>query len=100
MSGKKKKLDFTVRPSVAKEDLPADAERWVRGEQPPEKTAEKRAGEGPQKRLTLNLPSDLHTAFKIHCAREGETIQDKVRDMIEREVAPAAPPPERPADDH
>jgi ParG protein len=91
MKGKKKQLDFTVRPRGAKADLPADADRWVRGAKGPEKAAE----EGPQKRLTLNLPADLHTAFKTHCVREGVTIQDKVRRLIERELTPATPPPDR-----
>jgi ParG len=90
MKAKKKQLDFTVRPRAAKEELPADAESWVRGE--------KGADAGPQKRLTLNLPAGLHTAFKGQCVREGVTIQDRVRELIEREMAqvtqPPAPPPE------
>jgi hypothetical protein len=76
MSGKKKQLDFTVRPRAAKEELPPDADSWVRG-----------AESGSQKRLTLNLPAGLHTAFKGRCVLEGITIQDKVRVLIERELA-------------
>jgi hypothetical protein len=79
MTAKKKQLDFTVRPRAAKEELPPDADRWVKGEQP--------SSEGPQKRLTLNLPAGLHTAFKGRCVLEGITIQDKVRVLIERELA-------------
>jgi hypothetical protein len=78
MKAKKKKVDFTVRPRAATEELPADAESWVRGETPP--------ANGPQKRLTLNLPADLHKAFKGHCVRDGVTIQDKVRLLIERDL--------------
>ena len=54
---------------------------------------------GPQKRLTLNLPAAMHTAFKGRCVLEGVTIQDKVRTLIEDYLAadPAAagqgPPP-------
>jgi hypothetical protein len=79
MKAKKKQLDFTVRPRAAPEELPADAEGWVKGEKAPPA--------GPQKRLTLNLPAGLHTAFKGRCVREGVTIQDKVRLLIERELA-------------
>lgn len=79
MTGKKKQIDFSVRPRGAKEELPASSEAWVRkgkGQQ-----------EGPQKRLTLNLPAELHTAFKGRCVQESVTIQDKVRVLIERELA-------------
>jgi hypothetical protein len=81
MTAKKKQLDFTVRPRAAKEALPPDADSWVKGE--------KGTPEGPQKRLTLNLPAVLHTAFKGRCVLEGVTIQDKVRVLIERELAAA-----------
>jgi hypothetical protein len=74
MSGKKKDLKFTVRPRPAKDELPPDASDWVRG------------GGGQEKRLTLNLPADLHTAFKGRCVFEGVTIQDKVRVLIEQEL--------------
>lgn len=84
MKAKKKQLDFTVRPRAAKEELPPDADAWVKGDKPPE---------GPQKRLTLNLPAGLHTAFKGRCVREGVTIQDKVRLLIERELAAAGEGP-------
>jgi hypothetical protein len=76
---KKKQLDFTVRPRPAKEDLPPDGDSWVR--------ADTDQPAGPEKRLTLNLPAPLHTAFKGQCVREGVTIQDKVRRLIERELA-------------
>jgi len=79
MTGKKKKVDFSVRPRAAKEELPATAEQWVRGGEG--------ADAGPQKRLTLNLPASLHTAFKGRCVVEGMTIQDKVRVLIARELA-------------
>ncbi|MCI0463381.1 MAG: hypothetical protein L0Z62_41115 [Gemmataceae bacterium] len=88
--GKKKQLDFTVRPRAAREELPAEADRWV--------LEGKGAGDGPHKRLTLNLPAALHAAFKSRCAIESATIQDKVRALIERELAQATRPPEPPAE--
>jgi hypothetical protein len=81
MKGKKKQLDFTVRPRAAKEQMPADAERWVR--------AGKGTEEGPHKRLTLNLPAELHAAFKSRCALEGITIQDRVQQLVERDLGRA-----------
>ena len=85
MTGKKK-VDFSVRPREVKDALPATPEQWVR--------EGKGADTGPMKRLTLNLPAGLHTAFKGRCVVEGITIQDKVRVLIERELAtdrPATP---------
>jgi hypothetical protein len=86
MKGKKKHLDFTVRPRAAKEELPPDADSWVRGEKGAAEVLPKRPTV-KQKRLTLNLPAELHTAFKGQCVREGVTIQDKVHRLIERELA-------------
>jgi hypothetical protein len=85
MKGKKKQLDFTVRPRAAKEQMPADADRWVRAGKGPE--------EGPHKRLTLNLPAELHAAFKSRCALEGITIQDRVQQLVERDLARAGQEP-------
>ena len=82
---KKKRIDFSVRPRANKNELPATADEWVRDGNEPEKPA--RQEEGPQKRLTLNLPAELHTDFKGLCVRKGITIQDKVQDLIERELA-------------
>jgi hypothetical protein len=80
MTGKnKKKVDFSVRPRATKEELPATAEEWVRAGKEPDA--------GPQKRLTLNLPAGLHTAFKGRCVLRGVTIQDRVRLFIERDLA-------------
>ena len=81
---KKKRVDFSVRPR-AKEALPQDPDAWVReGQgaqaQPPKEQT------GPQKRLTLNLPAAMHTAFKGRCVVEGVTIQDKVQELIRREL--------------
>ena len=90
MSGKnKKKVDFSVRPRTAKESLPANADQWVQAgdaatSPPPAETV-------PQKRLTLNLPASLHTAFKGQCVLEGVTIQDKVQELIQREMAAKLP---------
>jgi hypothetical protein len=88
MTGKKKKVDFSVRPRVAKEQLPGDAEQWVRSGQGADSGSKRQPPDlGPHKRLTLNLPGQLHTAFKGRCVIEGVTIQDKVRTLIERELA-------------
>jgi len=91
MTGKKKKVDFSVRPRTATETLPPDADQWVRGGQSVNASLPKpRPETGPQKRLTLNLPAEMHTAFKGRCVIEGVTIQDKVRTLIEHELSAGA----------
>ncbi len=91
MKAKKKKLDFTVRPRSAQAELPPDAETWVRGETPQAVSQKEDGPQVPQKRLTLNLPADLHKAFKGQCVREGVTIQEKVHSLIEDELAREQP---------
>jgi hypothetical protein len=83
-----KQIDFSVRPRAAKE-LPATADAWVKEGQGADKPV--KAEEGPQKRLTLNLPAGLHIAFKTRCIREDVTIQDKVRLLIEAYLAADLP---------
>jgi hypothetical protein len=91
MTGKKKRVDFSVRPRTVKEELPSNADQWVReGKGANEKP--QKVDEGPQKRLTLNLPTELHTAFKAKCVIKGVTIQDRVRLLIERDLAAEQPP--------
>ncbi len=82
---KKKIVDFSVRPRGAKEALPPDPDAWVREGQGAEARPPKEQP-GPQKRLTLNLPVAMHTAFKGRCVVEGVTIQDKVQELIRREL--------------
>ncbi len=87
---KKKKVDFIVRPKPTKEDLPPTPEEWVEEgkgtDARPEKPADDRPNREKEKRLTLNLPAKMHTAFKGLCVFEGITIQDKVQRLIEREL--------------
>jgi hypothetical protein len=91
MTGKKKKVDFSVRPRTEKENLPPDADQWVRGGQQADAAPPTPRPETvPQKRLTLNLPAEMHTAFKGRCVIEGVTIQDKVRTLIEQELSTVA----------
>jgi hypothetical protein len=91
MKPKKKKVDFSVRPSAAKEKLPATPDEWVKeGEGTSANPQEQPTGQ--HKRLTLNLPAELHTSFKGRCVFEGVTIQDKVRQLIEKSIASEPPP--------
>ena len=37
------------------------------------------------KRLTIDIPEDLHRALKVGCAARGVKMADEVRRMIEAE---------------
>ena len=34
-------------------------------------------------RLTIDIPDDLHRAFKVYCARKGVTMSDQFRAILE-----------------
>jgi hypothetical protein len=89
---KKKQIDFSVRPRANKQKLPPTADEWVQDGNESEKPTKHE--EGPQKRLTLNVPTVLHTAFKSKCVLRGVTIQDRVCALIERDLAAAQETPE------
>jgi len=42
----------------------------------------------PMKRLTIDVPIDLHIRLKTGCAMRGEKIADVVGVLIEREFPP------------
>ena len=54
------------------------AESWVQ---------DKPAGE-PVKRLTIELPAQLHAQVKAACALRGVKMKDLVRTLLEQECAP------------
>jgi hypothetical protein len=51
------------------------AEKWVETRTRPEPVA-------PIKRLTLDIPADLHRKLKTHCAATGLNMADLCRDLI------------------
>jgi hypothetical protein len=79
MTAGKKEVDFSVKPRAAKEALPSNPAQWVTKGTPAESEN--------HKRLTLNLPAEMHTDFKGRCVVEGVTIQDKVQILIDAYLA-------------
>ena len=63
--------------------LSRPAEEWVGARTAPS------APTGPTKRLTVDVPADLHKRIKVHCATTDRQISDIVRELLEREY-PAA----------
>lgn len=73
-----KKIAFGPRPSAS---LPAAADNWVasRDAEPP--PAE--AGKPVMKRLTIDLPADIHARLKAQCAMRGTKMVDEIRRAVE-----------------
>lgn len=86
MSGKK--VSFGAKPQPTQVALTPDS--WVSGEEvgaeaetpAPKKPVD--ASKEPMKRLTIDIPENLHKRVKSGCALRGEKIADVVRDLLEQ----------------
>jgi len=60
-----------------------DADAWVesRGKAEPVRESV------PMKRLTIDIPADLHRRFKMDCADRGVKMADVLREMLERQYS-------------
>lgn len=71
-----KRVTFGARPS-SHAVAAGDADSWVKSREAGE--AEKQ----PMKRLTVDLPAELHARVKAQCAMRGVKISDEIRAMLE-----------------
>ena len=76
MAEKKVSITSPVRPSA--QASAQQAENWVQD----------KAGE-PVKRLTIELPAQLHAQVKAQCALRGIKMKDLVRTLLEQECVAA-----------
>lgn len=61
--------------------LPKPAEDWI-GAVTPAPVREAVKPDGPTKRLTVDIPEDLHRRIKVDCAGKGTQISDAIRDIL------------------
>jgi len=66
---------------IKTEPLPA-ADKWVGGT---EAGREKPEAQGPTRRLTVNIPEELHRRIKVKCAADGRQITDVINELLLRE---------------
>lgn len=59
----------------------------ARSSQQAESWVQDKAGE-PVKRLTIEIPAQLHAQVKAACALRGVKMKDLVRTLLEQECAP------------
>lgn len=71
-----KKVTFTSKPTAGA------------GARSPDQWVNERSHAEPSKRLTIDIPSDLHRTMKVQCAVRGERMADVVRELLEKHFAP------------
>lgn len=66
-----KKVSISAKPAPKK-----SADDWVSSRQiPPAESVS-------TKRLTIDVPTDLHSQIKVQCAKEGVKMADEIREML------------------
>lgn len=73
-----KKVSIGARPTTVK-PAPVEADQWVESRTPVAPEPEPNA---PSKRLTIDIPADLHRRIKSQCALRGTKIADEVRELL------------------
>lgn len=66
-----KKVGIGTRPTTRAQEQPEKADEWVKA-----RTDE------PMKRLTIDIPAELHRAIKTATASRGTKIADEVRELL------------------
>ena len=81
-----KKISIGARPSAVRTASPDD---WVasRNEAPAAPVRPEKAE--TMKRLTIDIPEELHRAIKLKCAGQGLKIADVARELLRDWVAKA-----------
>lgn len=73
----RKKVTLAAKPRPAAATAPT-ADDWVQSRQ-----VEANNGE-TMKRLTVDVPSSLHTRIKSQCALRGVKMADEIRELLEK----------------
>jgi hypothetical protein len=65
-------------------------EQWVSGADARESEAKTSSPESPgaMKRLTIDIPEELHTRVKMQCAARGRKMADEIRVLLEENFPP------------
>jgi len=71
-----KRVSIGARPTTTKA-APAEADQWVEN-----RAAVVPEADVPTKRLTIDIPADLHRRIKSQCALRGTKIADEVRELL------------------
>jgi hypothetical protein len=66
---------------------PEDLDAFVRGGGPPHlgmpaQEARSPEAKAPMKRLTFDIPADLHMRMKLACVKEGKDMAEVIRELL------------------
>jgi len=81
-----KKVNITKKPTAK------DVDEWVTSQEAERERANSAAKKTrakkkvPMKRLTLDIPEKLHKKLKIQAAKEGRTMADIIREILEEKA--------------
>ena len=73
-----KKVAIGARPTAT--SAPSDVDTWV--DHRDAQSTGSGADAPPMKRLTIDIPVDLHRRIKSQCALRGTKIADEVRELL------------------
>lgn len=79
-----KKISFAAKPKKANQ-TPKAADTWVSSGDPREQDGPKNEAPAKMKRLTIDVPADLHQRIKIGCTKRGLKMADEIRKLLEKE---------------
>lgn len=87
-----KKVSISGKPT--KKTTAANADEWVADKNAPDAAADSKAthttaSAGKMKRLTLDIPEELHRAIKTICAMRGTKIADELRELLAQKYGKA-----------
>lgn len=70
-----KKISFSSKPSAKNSPTKTAVDTWVDARTP-------EAPKEPMKRLTIDIPAELHSQLKADCAMKGRKMADEVRELL------------------
>lgn len=70
-----KKVSIGGKPSAKKSAEDTAVDVWVG-------SRSQEAHKEPMKRLTIDIPADLHTKLKADCAMRGRKMADEIRELL------------------
>ena len=76
-----KKVPIGGRPS-AKTAAATAADDWVQNRGDAGNSEEREPEKTPMKRLTFDIPEELHRQIKMQCAMRGTKIADELRELL------------------
>ncbi|WP_017195929.1 plasmid partition protein ParG [Bartonella birtlesii] len=68
-----KKIKIGTKPT--NKSIPLTADAWV---------GNHKGNDGGMKRLTIDVPENLHRLIKVSCASRGTKIADEVRELLSK----------------